>query len=200
MKLNKNYSYITNLQKAIVDKGLGNYIVEYVNISCGKNNIEELERLCNIIDCEFLMYQYRKDENGEYVCSYKDTWDIFYWGGEGLVKLSFNYKKSVEEKLSDINRLLELLNKYSNDNIDVIIQYGINIIDNELIENKAKKFFETNKKNFITLNGVCGKIKKVQNRYNDSYYGYTCDYGFFKKGSKCKYYQITNAEIATMLV
>lgn len=195
MIINEDYSYVTDLQKEIVDKGLGNYSVKYINISCDKDHLNELKELCDAIDHEFLMYQYRKNENGEYICSYKDMWDIFYWGGEKLVKLSFNDKKSSEERMLDIERLLKLLRSYSN-NIEATIQYTIKLVDEEIVKNKAKNTFKENENKFITRNGIVGKIKKVNRSYEDSFYGYSCDYGFFKKGSKGKYYQITNVEIA----
>ena len=53
------------------------------------------------------------------------------------------------------------------------------------------------KDTFINYNGMVGKIKPVQ-EYNDSYYGTTCIFGFFKKGSRKKFYKLSNMDIVTI--
>lgn len=198
MEIRENYSYITELQKAIVNKGLGQYCIRSINLTCGNNDVEKLKTLCDTIDNNFLMYQYRKNEKGEYICSYKDKWDIFHWGGDGIAKLSFNGNKTIKERMLDGEALLKLLKEYNNENISVVVQYSIELDEAETIDKMAEKNFKENENKFITRSGIEGKIKKVNKYYKDSYYGYGCNYGFFKKGSKGKYYQITNAEIAAM--
>ena len=159
-----------------------------------KAQSKKVEKILDILTKHFIIYQY-KDTNIQYG-SYE--WDLFCnFGNTRNARLSFNEKgKTLEQRYKDLNKIKEILKDYEDTNIIISIQYTQSFHTEEL-KKKAMESYTLLKDTFINYNGMVGKIKPVQ-EYNDSYYGTTCIFGFFKKGSRKKFYKLSNMDIVTI--
>lgn len=164
---------------------------------------KKVEKILDILSQYFVMYgykdktiQYRNRKNLDYQDGYE--WDLFCNFGEGRdARLSFNnHGKTLEQRYSDLAKIKEILKDYEDESITLDIQYTQSFHNDELKEN-AQKVYTNLKDKFINIGSMTGKIKPVP-KYNDDYFGTECQYGFFKKGSKNKYYKITNMQIAEL--
>lgn len=164
---------------------------------------KKVEKILDLLSEYFTMYQY-KDKNIQYYnrkCSDNQNgyeWDLFCnFGYRRDARLSFNENgKTLNQRYEDLNKIKEILNNYEDDSIIINIQYTQKFHIEELKINAMEAY--THLKNiFINYNGMIGKLKPVQ-EYHDSYYGTTCMFGFFKKGSKSRFYQLTNMDIIAM--
>ena len=156
---------------------------------CKQSKIEEgkiIEKVIDLIHENFIIYQY-KNENVSYS---KDNWDLFFWcncGDMSYVTLNPNEDRSNEQQIKDIERVLELLKTIETDkNIDLAIQYKI-IYNEEKVREIVEPTYKQLKDKFIEYMGTSGKIKEIGKNYK----GKTV-YGFFKKGARKNYYQISD--------
>jgi hypothetical protein len=156
---------------------------------------QKIENIINLINENFAIYQY-KDKSLDYS---KSDWDLFFWcnsmsGSRDMsyVTLNPNKKRTIEQQITDIKNVLELIKTIECDGIGVAIQYDI-----EYNKDKVKEIVTAQYKNikdkFIKYLGYTGKIKEV----GTSYEGNTC-YGFFKKGASKKYYQVSDSTFLQM--
>lgn len=203
MKIEDNYYYISELDKKLIDRGLASLDVHSVHLGGfhGEETAMKIKKIVDMLNGKFLIYQYEKKENGNYICSYSDNWDLFFWSNGNLTypltdtRLSFNENhRNYEERQKDLQRLIDILKEYEDESVTVKIQYKT-LYHEEELQKVAEEAYDKLKNKFIYFNGSEGKIKPVVN-YKDSYHGTSCNYGFFKKGSKGKYYQLTNMTIA----
>lgn len=203
MVVKDNHYYISESDKKLIDKGLASLDVHSVHLE-GYHGEEVNTKIKNIVDMlnkKFLIYQYEKQENGKYICEYRDNWDLFFWSNGNLqysftdTRFNFNEnKRTYEERQNDLKQLIDILKEYQEEAVTVSIQYTTMYHEKE-IEQIADQVYEGIKNSFIYYMGTQGKVKPVGN-YKDGYYGSSCKYGFFKKGSKGKYYQLTNMAMA----
>jgi hypothetical protein len=202
MNIKDDYYYISELDKKLIEKGLASLDVYSVHLE-GYYSEEVNTKIKNIVEMlneKFLIYQYEKKEDGSYICKYSDNWDLFFWHNGNLqypftdTRFNFNNAhRSYEERKHNLEQLIEILKDYQEEAVTVKIQYTTSYHEKE-IEQIADSIYQNFKDTFIYFMGYEGKIKPVPN-YKDGYYGSNCKYGFFKKGSKRKYYQITNMDI-----
>ena len=205
MKIQDNFYYISQSEQNLIERGLASLDVHSIHLE-GKGTRDVNGKIKEIVDMlneKFLIYQYAKNENGKYVCGYNDNWDLFFWSNGNLeypftdTRFNFNTnKRNYEERQKDLKSLKEILENYTEDSVTVTIQYTTSFHEEEIAQ-LADSVYEKLKNTFINFMGHEGKIKIVPD-YNDSYYGSRCKYGFFKKGSKRKYYQLTNMDILEM--
>lgn len=205
MEIREDYSYLTTIHKEMMRLGLATLDVYNVHIEGnGKSANEEIKSICDMLDKEFLIYQYRKNPDGKYVCEYRDKWDLYFFNNGCLeypftdTRLSFNKnQKELKERKCDFNKLIDILRQYKvMADIEVRVQYTA-VFNDLVIKAKADAVFETLENTFVEYKGMTGKIKRVQEN-SDGYYGTKTEYGFFKKGSKKKYYIITNMDLVMM--
>ena len=205
MEIREDYSYLTEIQKKMMSLGLATLDIHDVHIEGnGQAADEEIKSICDMLDNEFLIYQYRKNPDGKYICNYGDKWDLYFWSNGCLnypftdTRLSFNKNQNdLVERKHDFEKLISILQNYeSKSDIEVRVQYTA--VFNELeIKLKADAVFEMLKDNFVEYKGMIGRIKRVQEN-SDGYYGTKTEYGFFKKGSKKKYYIMANMDLVMM--
>jgi len=145
---------------------------------------QKIEVLIEKLSEKFDIYQYKDREN------YGRNWDLFFWcngNNKGrdysYVTLSTNEKRTVEEKLSDIEKVLEYAQEIGFEGIDIAIQYTAKYDDTKVKE-IALAYCQTVKNKFINYMGI-GKIKEVGT-------GDNVHYGFFKKGASKKYYRMSD--------
>lgn len=164
---------------------------------------KKLEKIIDLLSKHFVIYQY-KDKNISYCNRNNQTnqngyeWDLYCNFGSGRdARLSFNnHGKTLSQRYEDLNKIKELLKGYEENSIMINIQYTQTFHEEELKETAQNVYFKIKDK-FITFSGMTGKIKPVT-EYNDNYFGTNCQYGFFKKGSKNKFYQVTNMVVSEL--
>jgi UDP-N-acetylglucosamine enolpyruvyl transferase len=109
------------------------------------------------------------------------------------ITLSPNTKRPIEQQINDINNVLELIKTIELDgNIDIAIQYTCKY-NQEKVTEIAILTFNKIKDTFIEYSGMIGKFKEIGIREDG-----TRKYGFFKKGTKKKYYPISDTELLQM--
>lgn len=206
MNIKDDFYYISESDKKLIDKGLASLDVHSVHLeSChSEENDIKIKNIVEMLNKKFLIYQYEKKEDGNYICKYADNWDLFFWHNGNLqypftdTRFNFNDNcKSYKERKRDLELLIELLKDYQEETVTVNIQYTTLYHEKE-IEEIADSVYQNFKDTFIYFMGYEGKIKPVTG-YKDNYHGSGCKYGFFKKGSKRKYYQITNMDILELV-
>lgn len=164
---------------------------------------KKVEKILDLLAQHFIIYQY-KDKNIQY-CNSKNLayqngyeWDLFCNFGTGRdARLSFNRKgKSLNQRYKDLKRIKEILKDYEDESIVLNIQYT-QLFHEDRLREQAQKTYTNLKNKFVDINGMIGRIKPVE-KYCDSYYGTECEYGFFKKGARTRYYQLTNMQIVLL--
>lgn len=157
-----------------------------------------ITNVMNTVNSNFTVYQYTN------LHEYKSSWELFFWcnnlhnttnGKESgrdmsYVTLTFNDndKVSTENRRDVLERLINLLSKCEEHNIQAIIQYTAKE-NNDAINDMAASVFNDIEDKFVSLNGYgVGKVKQVENRY-----------AFFKKGAKRNYYGLSPLELCTMI-
>ena len=173
-------------------------------------NREEWNAYCNLIPDEtslkikpliealsnkFKIYQYKHDD-----IEYRSKWDLFFWCNSGndegrdlsYITLSTNTTKTVKERIMDVEQVIEAIKEIGFNGIDISIQYCIKY-DDEKLKEMAASYFETIRNDFVNYSGQDGKIKVIGTDYK----GNTC-YGFFKKGARSKYRQVSLQNMTLM--
>lgn len=204
MIIQEDYSYVSDFNMKLAKRGLADLDVYTLHIEgSGENDSNKIHDIVEMLNKTFIIYQYEKNDKGEYKCGYKDNWDLFFWSNWNLkfplndTRFNFNEKRSYVQRQLDINRISDILSNYNENDIKVRKQYHVIFHENEILK-LADEIYSNIKDEFIDCFGKTGKIKLIQ-EYKDSYYGSTCKYGFFPKGSKKKYYQITNMALLELI-
>lgn len=153
---------------------------------------QKIQPLIETLSEKFIIHQYKDNS----MKSYRDNWDLFFWcngNSKGrdysYVTLNFNTKRTVEERLSDLERVLDYVREIGFDGIDIAIQYTAKY-DDEQVRNIAVEYYQTVKNKFINYMGI-GKIKEVGT-------GDNVHYGFFKKGASRNYYRLSDKSLLGM--
>ena len=156
----------------------------------------KIEPLVESLSKKFNIYQYKNDD-----MDYRSKWDLFFWcNGDNrgrdfsYVTLSTNDTKKLEERLLDIEHVLNYIKEIGFAGLDIAIQYSIKY-DDEKLKEMASDYFEKIKNTVIEYSGYMGKIKDM----GIDYMGNKC-YGFFKKGARSKYYKVSNGDMAIMSI
>lgn len=127
---------------------------------------------------------------------FRSNWDLYFYSNKGwnnedymdFFRLSFNENRSVEENLQLLEELILFVEGLEYKNISCTIQYKF-IPYEKKINTKYKEICEKVKDKMIDLMGMQGKIKVVCERDGIR------EYGFFKKGSRKKYYSLDKANL-----
>lgn len=187
-----DYSYVLDNIKELINIGLAEYSIHSIHFNVGR---EEKLSILELLSKKYRIYQYdytveySNRENG--ICYYR--WDLFNSPNDAVDFNHYNYDNKTINDMA--NNIIDLLNNYNKD-VDIRIQYEINFYTDK-IEKIAHEKFESINNKFISLSNKKGKIKIVP-EYKDSYYGTSTKYGFFPKGSKRKYYPITNMDLCLL--
>jgi hypothetical protein len=155
---------------------------------------EKVQSIVEYLSETFTIYQYKKDGS----IPYNSDWDLFFWcnykhyGRDySYITLSFNSKRTVAQRISDKDRVIEILNTHfaSMEGVIAYIQYSATY-DDKKVKETVNNYIPTILNTFINYAGHEGKIKSVgENRY-----------GFFKKGARKYYYQVSDMVILEMAI
>lgn len=224
MLINKNFNYVSGNEKELIKRGYGELSINSINfnryyseeekinnrnIANTMNNVEwskhceEIQEKFGIMfdeivekfaDSKYNIHQLTDDTSG--LEHYKSDWDLYYYCNRGwnnsnymdFFRLSFNNNRSVEENLNLLNELIDFIKKLDYKNISCTIQYTF-IPNEEKINDRYINLCEKLQGKFIEFSGMVGKIKIVKEMENYK------EYGFFKKGSRKKYYSISRENL-----
>lgn len=119
---------------------------------------------------------------------YREDWDLFFSPrGSGdyfdYVKMNFNSRRSIEQNMKLLNKVLEIIKNIDNNYIACRVQYTTRNKEDR-INQKVIEISEELLEKTIEYNGMKGKIKVI-----DEYKGIK-SYGFFKLRARKKYYKI----------
>lgn len=143
---------------------------------------EKLEYIMNTLADMFTIYQYNKE------IGYRSNWDLFFWSNKGWngadymnhATLNPNDKWTVEQQITVINNVLDVLKTMDIEGIEVAVQYKA-IYNDEKVKNIVSDYCQTMKDKMIDYGGYTGKIVEFNGRYV-----------FKKKGAKKNAYEINN--------
>lgn len=215
IKIKEDMSYLGEIDLLSVEKGvaeLGIHSIRFSNLlteeektenskaaetlsredwskRCDENRLKvavKVEKIIDLIHENFVIYQY-KNKDIDYS---KDNWDLFFWSNSedlSYVTLNPNEKRSNEQQIEDINKVLSLLKTINIEGIQVHIQHKV-IYKEEIVQDIVLNEYNNVKDKFINYNGLNGKIKEVGKNYRGKVV-----YGFFKKGARSKYYQVSES-------
>ena len=212
--IREDRSYLSNTDLLAIEKGIAKLDIHSIRIN-GRKFIEEemienrklaetlsreewskhcedaerktatiIEPIIDILDNNFIIRQYKKE------LSFRDSYDLFFNGDINClssVRMSFNKKKSSEDRENDIKKVMDYLKQFDNVEIDIAIQYTTNYNDDQVKE-IVSNFVDNNETNYFFFQGMEGKIKQV----------YDNTYGFFKKRARNKYYEISDKDILSL--
>lgn len=130
---------------------------------------------------------------------YGSDWDLFFWSDRGwngkeymsCFSLTFNDNRTAEQNMILLDKIVAILESMENEKVSCRIQYDT-VIDEKAVAEAARKVFDGIAGKFVSWSGYEGKIKVVSTEGSET------EYGFFKKGSKKRYYKITNADLVAM--
>jgi hypothetical protein len=223
MKITDDYSFVSESSQTLINRGLADLSVHSLNFDRYftdeemEHNREEAERLntnretyskrceeisrniynqllpiAELLDKNFNMHQYTTEKST--MTHFNSDWDLFFYSNRGwngkdyfdYMQISFNEKRTAKQNQELLKKVLTLLTAVKANNIKCRIQYDVIYHENEIAKEAASVFEKMGNK-FIAYDGMIGKIKKVDDAY-----------GFFKKGSKKRYYPIGNACMLTL--
>lgn len=130
---------------------------------------------------------------------YGGDWDLFFWSDRGwngkeymsCFSLTFNDNRKAEQNMELLDKIVAILESTENEKVFCRIQYDA-VIDEKAVAEAARKVFDGIAGKFVSWSGYEGKFKVVSDE------GGIVQYGFFKKGSKKKYYKISNVDLVAM--
>lgn len=150
----------------------------------------KVEQILTVLDSNLKIYQY-KDET----ISYRDNeWDLFFWCNWtdskrdlSYVTLSFNDKKTAEDRQTVLQTTLSLINEIELDGIIVYIQYKANY-NKDKVEQIKKDFITNITDEFVNFQGMEGRFKLLGDNKNP-------EIAFFKKRVRNTYYKVDDKYI-----
>lgn len=157
MKHDKSYLY---LYKRMVDTGFTDEVVGKICVQGGVNEQENITELLDILENNFRMYQYKKDNGVKY-----GTEDLFYWGDRERyfdVTVKANDLKNHNKIVADVLNIIE--NNFKNSDFYVRLQYD-NRIDYEKINEYLKQDFDISNFQISTLGAFYENIPSNHGRY-----------------------------------
>ena len=105
--------------------------------------------------------------------------------------LSFNENRTAKQNMILLDNIISILESMENQDVCCRIQYDA-VINEKKVSEVARKVFDSIAGKFVSWDGFNGKIKIVNNDITN------IEYGVFKKGSKKKYYKISNVDLVAM--
>lgn len=224
MLINKDFSYISEGNKKLINMGYGELGVNSITfdryytdeekannkkLADTMNNIEwnkhceKIQKNFGIIFNEIVekfvnskydIHQITKDTSS--MEHYSSDWDLYFYSNKGwnnteymdFFRLDFNKKRIAEENLLLLEELIKFIKELEYKNICCRIQYTF-IPNKEKIYIKYTELCESLQDKFIEFSGIVGKIKVVGEIEDNK------EYGFFKKGSRKKYYLIAQENL-----
>jgi len=147
---------------------------------------EPLSIIAESFDKEFDVHQFSELKSTN--VHYESDWDLFFysnagWNGKKYMSyfsLTFNHNRTPESNMELLKtRILPLVEAIQCDSLYCRVQYET-VCDPALMSQAAENAYILLSKKFVTVNGVVGRIKRVDDIYGDS------TYRFFKKGARSK--------------
>jgi len=220
--IKEDKSYLSKLDLLTIEKGIAQldiHSLRFDRVDFTEEEKEENRRIANIVSQEewerlcdenkrrtamkiepiieslsnkFDIHQYKDSSMGHY----QSDWDLFFWCNNdnkgrdmSYVTLSLNENRIVERRILDVEQVLNYIKEIGFDGVNITIQYTATYNDDKVRE-IALEYAEKVKNTVVQLMGYSGKIKKVSND----------QYGFFKKGAKKRYYQLSNKLLLEMAI
>lgn len=159
-----------------------------------KDTAQKIHALLEALSPKFIIYQYKKDYT-----NYRDDWDFFFWcncNSDGrdysYVTLSTNKNRTLEQRIEDVKRIIGTMQKTGLDGIEVAIQYTATY-DKDKVKGINASYLCRALNRPVEMMGHRGKIKPVGVYSNGD-----IAYGFFKKGARSKYYQLSDEQILAL--
>lgn len=158
----------------------------------GRRICNQMTEIAEMLNSKYKMYQYNDDG----FIAYNSNWDLFFYSNKGWnsqdyydhMQISFNSKRQAIENKDLMLEIVSILKDFDAKNVSCRVQYSVRY-DEDKITEIANRLCENYLEKFITLGGWIGKIKVVAEQDGIK------QYGFFKKGSKKAYYQISTHEL-----
>lgn len=122
---------------------------------------------------------------------YRSDWDLFFWSNKGwnnkdyidTFSLNLNRRRTVEANAKLVQEILEFVGSIDINNVECRVQYSL-VVDEKRVQEDALKEIHKVLGQFVVHNGMFGKYRLISaNKGNE-------EYGFFRKGSKSKFYSI----------
>ncbi len=134
---------------------------------------------------------------------YRSAWDLHWYSNEGWnrknyfdhAQISFNENRNEEENRRVFADVLAFFEVIDIDGAMVCVRY-IAKVDEKKTAQKAFEAFQKIDGKMIDYHGRTGKIKPVRRNVMTG----SIHYGFFKKGARAKYYEVSAEELALMEV
>lgn len=220
MKIKHDYSYLRS-SKELIEKGYADLDIhslnfdryyteeekennrkisesmtrEEWNVHCdevSKGIYNQMLPIVELLDNKYDIHQITEEKSSTE--HYRTNWDLFFWSNRGWnnkdhfddMRLNFNEKRTVEENKKLLDEILSLLERLEVKNVSCRVQYTIRKHE-EKIKQEAIKICKMLLDKPINYNGMEGKIKVVKEHENEKIYG------FIKKRSRNKYYQISES-------
>lgn len=224
MKIKHDYSYISDTQNKLIQDGLAEINIHSLNfdryftveeqdenmrqskllsredwnIRCDNTAqmiYKQLLPIAQLLDNKYDIHQFTEEKSS--IDHYRSDWDLHFYSNAGWnekyyfdhMKISFNTNRSPAQNNKLLEEILKDLEHVDGSNVQCRIQYNVSL-DNVKIETRVRQIYEKLKDKFVVFQGMEGKVKDLK-EYSEDLVGY----GFFKKGSKKKYYQMNNAEL-----
>lgn len=156
---------------------------------------ERVTPLMDFLNKRFKIHQYEKND----AVPFLSDWDLFFWcnSKNGIRDLSYitlntNHTRTVEQKAADVERLLEAIKEFGYEGLDITIQYTATY-NTEQVKDVVADYYNTVKDTFVKYAHMEGKIKEIGKDEDGTMY-----YAFFKKGSRKKYFHLSNKDILRM--
>ena len=139
-----------------------------------RNTALRIEPLIEALSNKFNIHQYKNNSMEHF----RSNWDLYFWcngNNDGsrdysYITLTFNEKRTVEERYSDLEKILNYIKEIGFDGIDVHVQYTTTY-EEEKIKNYVNEYIKNIINTAINYNGYIGKIKNVgkDNKGNECY-------------------------------
>lgn len=174
-------NYYKNAEFAEIQEAFGKSLREVLDIFIGKFDIHQVSAETST------------------AAHYRSDWDLFFWSDRGwngkeymsCFSLTFNENRTAEQNMILLDKIISILEASENEKVSCRVQYDA-VIDEKAVAAIARKVFDGITGKFVSWRGYEGKIKIVSTEGGET------EYGFFKKGSKKRYYEITNADLVAM--
>lgn len=134
---------------------------------------------------------------------YRSAWDLYWYSNEGWngkkyfdhAQISFNQNRTEEDNHRIFAEVLAFFETIEIDGTMIHIQY-VAEVDERKTAQKAFEVFQSIDGKMINYHGKLGKIKQTGRNVITG----AIHYGFFKKGARAKYYEVSAEELALVEV
>lgn len=226
MYIKEDYSYIKNIETKMIEMGYGEksvhsiYFDRYFTEDQKMENMQQakemsldewnkscdefsklleryMEKILNVFLEKYDIHQVSEETST--IEHFRRNWDLHFYTSKGWDNkeymdsfiLTFNHRRSAKENMELLQEIIALVLPMEYKNVYCRVQYSV-AVDREKVVKDARVICEKLENQFITYRGNVGKIKLVAEANGIR------RYGFFKKGSKKRYFDISYEEILAM--